>query len=231
MSTTTCLFFWNLSQFISDSRKSKFNASWCAVYRINSFLFSFLSFLLKSIGVKSRNGGEEGTKIRGISYATWNVGGARWMDQENWEGSKSRFKSTFGDVGKFLALYVLRKAHTCARTPSVGARSIFLLGVAGHTELRDASPLTYVASMSRSRARHRGPGDLISAILSLGKFRVSSTKLFPLLFSLDRTSLSLSLFCLSIERKRERDWRNRDTFIVKQFKQRIQDQQRHCVYD
>ncbi|XP_031367430.1 uncharacterized protein LOC116185920 [Apis dorsata] len=45
-------------------------------------------------------------------------------------------------------------------------------GVAGHTELRDASPLTYVASMSRSRTRHRGPGDLISAIVSLGKFRV-----------------------------------------------------------
>ncbi|KAG9428847.1 hypothetical protein HZU67_09220 [Apis mellifera carnica] len=45
-------------------------------------------------------------------------------------------------------------------------------GVAGHAELRDASPLTYVASMSRSRARHRGPGDLISAIVSLGKFRI-----------------------------------------------------------
>ncbi|XP_076758422.1 uncharacterized protein LOC143427829 isoform X2 [Xylocopa sonorina] len=44
--------------------------------------------------------------------------------------------------------------------------------VSGYTELRDASPLTYVASMSRSRARHRGPGDLISAIVSLGKFRV-----------------------------------------------------------
>ncbi|XP_043512314.1 uncharacterized protein LOC122529876 isoform X1 [Frieseomelitta varia] len=45
-------------------------------------------------------------------------------------------------------------------------------GVAGHTELRDTSPLTYVALMSRSRARHRGPGDLISAMVSLGKFRV-----------------------------------------------------------
>ncbi|XP_068980937.1 uncharacterized protein [Bombus flavifrons] len=50
--------------------------------------------------------------------------------------------------------------------------SIEKKGVAGHTELRDASPLTYVASMSRSRARHRGPGDLISAMVSLGKFRV-----------------------------------------------------------
>ncbi|CAK9812411.1 hypothetical protein ANTPLA_LOCUS7381 [Anthophora plagiata] len=45
-------------------------------------------------------------------------------------------------------------------------------GVAGHTELRDGSPLTYVTSMNRSRARHRGPTDLISAMLSLGKFRV-----------------------------------------------------------
>ncbi|XP_017788712.1 PREDICTED: uncharacterized protein LOC108571224 [Habropoda laboriosa] len=45
-------------------------------------------------------------------------------------------------------------------------------GVAGHRELRDVSPLTYVTSMSRSRARHRGPADLISAMLSLGKFRV-----------------------------------------------------------
>ncbi|XP_076646683.1 uncharacterized protein LOC143355596 isoform X2 [Halictus rubicundus] len=42
----------------------------------------------------------------------------------------------------------------------------------GHAELRDASPLTYVASMSRQRARHRGPGDLVLAMLSLGKFRI-----------------------------------------------------------
>nr|XP_033330261.1 uncharacterized protein LOC117222598 isoform X2 [Megalopta genalis] len=45
-------------------------------------------------------------------------------------------------------------------------------GVAGHAELRDASPLTYVASMSRQRARHRGPGDLVLAMVSLGKFRI-----------------------------------------------------------
>ncbi|XP_053995248.1 uncharacterized protein LOC128885291 [Hylaeus anthracinus] len=45
-------------------------------------------------------------------------------------------------------------------------------GVAGHTELRDTSPLTYVASMCRSRARQRGPGDLIPAMISLGKFRI-----------------------------------------------------------
>ncbi|XP_031844381.1 uncharacterized protein LOC116432130 isoform X2 [Nomia melanderi] len=44
--------------------------------------------------------------------------------------------------------------------------------VAGHVELRDASPLTYVAAMCRQRARHRGPGDLVSAMVSLGKFRV-----------------------------------------------------------
>ncbi|XP_026672873.1 uncharacterized protein LOC108629099 [Ceratina calcarata] len=45
-------------------------------------------------------------------------------------------------------------------------------GVAGHMELRDASPLTYVASISRSRSRNRGPGDLITAMISLGKFRI-----------------------------------------------------------
>ncbi|XP_015437680.1 PREDICTED: uncharacterized protein LOC107192853 [Dufourea novaeangliae] len=45
-------------------------------------------------------------------------------------------------------------------------------GVAGHTELRNVSPLTYVASLSRPRARHRGPGDLVSAMVSIGKFRI-----------------------------------------------------------
>ncbi|XP_076679266.1 uncharacterized protein LOC143374746 isoform X2 [Andrena cerasifolii] len=44
--------------------------------------------------------------------------------------------------------------------------------VAGYQALRDASPLTYVASMNRSRTRQRGPGDLVSAMISLGKFRV-----------------------------------------------------------
>ncbi|KAG7188665.1 hypothetical protein KM043_008289 [Ampulex compressa] len=44
-------------------------------------------------------------------------------------------------------------------------------GVAGHVELRDVSPLTYVASMCKCQARQRGPGDLISAMISLSKFR------------------------------------------------------------
>ncbi|KAJ8675297.1 hypothetical protein QAD02_011083 [Eretmocerus hayati] len=44
--------------------------------------------------------------------------------------------------------------------------------VAGHTELRESSPLTFVAAMARRRGRQRGPGGLIPALVSLNKFRV-----------------------------------------------------------
>ncbi|XP_043269772.1 uncharacterized protein [Venturia canescens] len=45
-------------------------------------------------------------------------------------------------------------------------------GIASHVELRDASPLTYVVSMSRRRGRQRGPGGLIPALVALNKFRI-----------------------------------------------------------
>lgn len=40
-------------------------------------------------------------------------------------------------------------------------------------ELREASPLTFVAAMARRRGRQRGPGGLIPALVTLNKFRVS----------------------------------------------------------
>ncbi|OXU22869.1 hypothetical protein TSAR_006653 [Trichomalopsis sarcophagae] len=45
-------------------------------------------------------------------------------------------------------------------------------GVAGHVELREASPLTFVAAMARRRGRQRAPGGLIPALVTLNKFRV-----------------------------------------------------------
>ncbi|XP_066586521.1 uncharacterized protein [Prorops nasuta] len=45
-------------------------------------------------------------------------------------------------------------------------------GAVAHIELRNTSPLTYTISMSRRRGRQRGPGNLISALISLNKFRI-----------------------------------------------------------
>ncbi|XP_017766501.1 PREDICTED: uncharacterized protein LOC108555384 [Eufriesea mexicana] len=100
-----------------------------------------------------------------------------------------KYNLTFAEnkgLSSFSTWSMARNVSTIARKRSINSRASELFdslsklqgqsseneGVAGHTELRDASPLTYVASMSRSRARHRGPGDLISAMVSLGKFRV-----------------------------------------------------------
>lgn len=49
---------------------------------------------------------------------------------------------------------------------------IFFLGFQWHRELRDSSPLTHIVLSSYRRGRQRGPGGLISALISLNKFRV-----------------------------------------------------------
>ncbi|XP_076241148.1 uncharacterized protein LOC143183489 [Calliopsis andreniformis] len=87
------------------------------------------------------------------SFATWSK--ARGVSTI---ARRKRVNSTTGEILDFL----LELRETSDENKAV----------TGHQELRDVSPLTYVASMSRPRARQRGPGDLISAIISLGKFRV-----------------------------------------------------------
>ncbi|XP_078032672.1 uncharacterized protein LOC144467656 [Augochlora pura] len=62
---------------------------------------------------------------------------------------------------------------------SLSERRVACCESKGHAELRDASPLTYVVSMSRQRARHRGPGDLVLAMVSLGKFRRKVARVSP----------------------------------------------------
>lgn len=56
--------------------------------------------------------------------------------------------------------------------------NICLLDFAGHVDLRNFSPLTYIVSINRRRGRQRGPGGLISALVTLNKFRVSQLYIF-----------------------------------------------------
>ncbi|XP_046144601.1 uncharacterized protein LOC114877064 [Osmia bicornis bicornis] len=105
-------------------------------------------------------------------------------------GKTIRYNLTFNEnkgLSSFSTWSKARSVSGIARRKRVNSRASEILdsllesrrgtfrgkkGVAGYTELRDVSPLTYVAMMSRSRARQRGPADLISAMVSLGKFRV-----------------------------------------------------------
>ncbi|XP_076625427.1 uncharacterized protein LOC143343923 isoform X1 [Colletes latitarsis] len=100
-----------------------------------------------------------------------------------------RYNLTFAEnkgLGAFSEWSKARRVSTIARRRRMNSRASEIIeylteshgtsgeknGIAGHIELRDVSPLTYVASMSRLQARQRGPGDLISAMISLGKFRI-----------------------------------------------------------
>nr|XP_012142955.1 PREDICTED: uncharacterized protein LOC100880684 [Megachile rotundata] len=107
-----------------------------------------------------------------------------------YRGKAIRYNLTFNEnrgLSSFSTWSKVRSVSSIARRKRMNSRANEIIdsllqsrreacyetkGVADYTELRDVSPLTYVATMSRSRARQRGPGDLISAMVSLGKFRV-----------------------------------------------------------